>query len=120
MTPHELQYNLHSFTGTEGYYKHMGNTLLTDGTKYLAEEAGAWWLMDMIASYVHTIKDRFAIAILTKTENDKALFTLQDDVPANTFYATQAIEYTDFPLDEIKLYVVSDGKSWVVMLPGEY
>jgi hypothetical protein len=120
MTPNELQYNLHRFTGTDGYYKHLCNTLLTDGARYLADEAGAYWLMDMISSYVHTITGRFAIVILTKTENDKALFTLQDDVPANTVYAMQGIEFTDFPLDEIKLYVVREGKNWIVMLPGEY
>ncbi len=32
----------------------------------------------------------------------------------------QGINYTDFPLDEIKLYVCYDGEFWCVMLPSEY
>ena len=39
------------FTGTEHYYRINRKCLLTDGTKYLAEGAGAFWLMDAAASY---------------------------------------------------------------------
>jgi hypothetical protein len=94
--------------------------VLTDGAKYLAEECQCYWLMDMIASHVSAIKDHFAIAILTKTENDKALFTLQDDIPAKNVWAMQGVKYTDFPLDEVKLYVIKDSGKWVIMLTSEY
>ncbi|CAN1484479.1 hypothetical protein MCEMAEM4_00007 [Burkholderiaceae bacterium] len=35
-------------------------------------------------------------------------------------YARQKIEYTDFPLSEIKLYCQFDGEYWVIMLTSEY
>jgi hypothetical protein len=36
--------------------------------------------------------------------------------------AKQEIEYTDFPLEEIRFFVAKDGglKAWVIMLPSEY
>jgi hypothetical protein len=42
-----------------------------------------------------------------------------DDGNDNVF-ATQAIEYTDFPLSEIKLYCSFDGNHWVIMHTSEY
>ncbi|MFM7008029.1 MAG: DUF6876 family protein, partial [Betaproteobacteria bacterium] len=43
---------LTQFTGTERYHRLNRKCLLTDGTKYLAEAAGAFWLMDAAASYL--------------------------------------------------------------------
>ena len=51
-----MKNDLAQFTGTEAYYRYVGGTLLTDGTKYLANEAGAYWLMDLIASYQPILK----------------------------------------------------------------
>jgi hypothetical protein len=39
-------------TGTERYYRISRRCLPTDGTRYLAEQAGAFWLMDAAASYL--------------------------------------------------------------------
>ena len=33
---------------------------------------------------------------------------------------TQAVEYTDFPLNDITLWLVRDDQHWVLMLPSEY
>ena len=43
--------DLAHFTGTSQYYKYLAGTVLTDGTRYLAEEGECFWLMDAIASY---------------------------------------------------------------------
>ena len=43
------------FTGTAQYYRIGRRHLLTDGTKYLAEEAECFWMMDAIASHVSEI-----------------------------------------------------------------
>lgn len=51
---------------------------------------------------------------------NKAFFTLADDSPATKIYANQSISYTDFPLDEIKLYVIRDGDEWIILLPSEH
>lgn len=47
--------NLLSFTGTTRYYQFTRRHLLTDGTKYLADTAGAYWLMDAAASHLDEI-----------------------------------------------------------------
>lgn len=127
LKPEQLKQELNNFSGTEHYYRFsaiMPNVLLTDGAQYLAGAAKAFWLMDVIGSHLPSVpKDEsFVVAILTKegVNAPGAAFSLQDDVPPNHIYATQAIEFTDFPLDEIKLYAQFDGENWVIMLPGEY
>jgi hypothetical protein len=42
---------LTQFTGTERWYRHAVNinVLFTDGAKYVADHAGAYWLLDEIA-----------------------------------------------------------------------
>ena len=116
--------DLTQFTGTEAYYRWsvlFPKVVLTDGTKYLAETAGAYWLMDVIASHLPSVPktEQFAIAVLKKT-GKKWKFLLVDDVPANTNYARQTIGFSDFPLDEIKLYVIRQDDLWVILLPSEY
>ena len=51
-TKDEIINELDHFTGTENYYRMHHNTLLTDGVKYLCEECKAFWLMDVIWSYL--------------------------------------------------------------------
>jgi hypothetical protein len=43
---------LSHFTGTEHYYRLNRRCLITDVGKYLADEAGAYWLLDVAASYL--------------------------------------------------------------------
>ena len=42
---------LSQFTGSEYWYRHgiVRNILFTDGAKYVADEGGAYWLIDEIA-----------------------------------------------------------------------
>src|SRR5690348_16493670 len=44
---------LNQFTGTENYYRQPlhGRLAYSDGVKFLAENGGAYWLIDLIASY---------------------------------------------------------------------
>ena len=118
MNANELQANLTQFIGTERYYRITQHHLLTDGTKYLAEQAKCFWLMDAIASHLpKQFHDYFAVANLT-VKNSSAQLTL-DDGNGNVF-AQQFIEYTDFQLSELKLYCAFDGQYWVIMLISEY
>ena len=43
---------LAQFTGTQGYYRIGRRHLLTDGSKYLADHAQCYWMMDAIASHL--------------------------------------------------------------------
>jgi hypothetical protein len=116
--PKEL--DLQYFTGTENYYVHgIGaiTILLTDGCKYVAEEAQAYWLFDIILSYqIHSrIKNEaFQHWELKKQMQGGCLITC-DDGNGNTL-AKQTISYSDFPLSSINFYVVEG----VCMLKSEY
>ena len=108
-----IKQDLENFTGTEHYYKHwISKTVYTDGVKYIADKAGAYWLIDAILSYHRT--EPFQIWKLEKT-GTKAVLTMQED--SNTsILVKQEIGFTDFPLDEIKFYLQNN----VLMLPNEY
>ena len=113
-----LQSELSQFIGTEKLYRITSRHVLTDGTKYLAEQAKCFWLMTAIASYLtRSYDDYFAVARLV-VKDSSAVLTLDDG--NDTVFATQQIEYTDFPLNEIKLYCSFDGEHWVIMLTSEY
>ena len=125
-TKDEILAELPNFYGSEQNFLYnpvlFPNVLLTDGALFIAEECGAYWLMDMVSLHLPSVRkagDTFAVARLAAGHNS-ALFSLTDDIPPNVTYATQAIEYTDFPLDEIKFYVSWDGKYWVILLTSEY
>jgi len=111
----ELSQGLLQFTGTENYYKHwVGNYVYTDGVKFLADKAGAYWLIDAIFSYRR--KEPFQVwELAVDTPRNKALLTMRED----TKYppkVRQEIPFTDFPLDYIKLYLIDN----VLLLPSEY
>jgi hypothetical protein len=127
----QLLSNLSMFTGTEDYHAFNAlcrNVVLTDGAYYLADTAGAFWLMDIIGSVYAAHPERkkfwdmgFAVWVL-KVEGSKGVVTA-DDGNGNIIY-TQDIPYTDFPLPEITLYAelgetINEGEVMVVMLPSE-
>ena len=111
--------NLAQFTGTERYYRINRKCVLTDGAKYLAETAGAYWLMDAAASYLLELgTDDWFVVVRLVVNNDNALLTLEDG--NGGIRARQEIPYTDFPLPEQIIYAAWDGEHWVMMLPSEY
>ena len=120
--------DLSGFTGTEHYYRYTRLSVLTDGTKYLADGAKCYWLMDVISSYIPTLPsdEGFAVATLKKHKVGRgAHFELTDDIPATRYYATQEIEYTDFPFDRLgdtfKLYVERfTDTEWCILLTSEH
>jgi len=113
-----IQSQLSQFIGTEKLYRITQHHALTDGTKFLAEQAQCFWLFDAIASHLtKTYDDYFAVARLL-VHQTSAVLTLDDG--NDLVFATQQIEFTDFPIQEMKLYCSFDGQHWVIMLPSEY
>ena len=109
------QIELEQFTGTENYYKHWLGFNYTDGVKYLAEKAKAYWLLDAIGSYQPKFKSiPFQIWELV-VKNDKGVLTMKEDTNS-PILVSQKIPYTDFPLDNVKVWLI-DG---VAILPSEY
>jgi hypothetical protein len=79
--------------------------------------------MTTIASYLpeFTEKETFIVATLQvrRTATSSHAILKLDDGNDNVL-AEQFIEYTDFELDEFKLYACYNGDVWVIMIPREY
>jgi hypothetical protein len=117
--------NLDGFTGTEAYHPWsilFRKAVLTDGAKYLADKAGAYWLMDVIASHqVLLLKNKehwFQVWHIEVGDNNNAVITC-DDGNGNVL-ARQEIEYTNFPIKSYELYAIFDGNNLVILLKSEY
>jgi len=110
---------LNQFIGTEKYYRISRRHLLTDGTKYLAEAAECFWMMDAIASHLCEIgtEDRF-VSVRVQVTESRAVMIYEDGNDRE--HARQEIPYTDFPLNSITLFACWDQENWVIMLPSEY
>jgi hypothetical protein len=118
-TPQQIEAALNQFTGSTTLYKHWLGLKYTDGIKYLAEETSCYWLLDAIFS--HQTKNflsnqnlrEFQIWHL-KVENNSGILICEWDT--NQEVLRQEIEYTDFSLSHIKLYLIET----ILMLPSEY
>ena len=112
--------DLAQFTGTEQWFRHSINSkvLYTEGAQYLAEHAGAYWLLDEIAliqPYNQNVaEEEFQVWTLAVQSTRSATLTC-DDGNGNVVF-TKQIPYTDFPLETIKLYFANN----VIHLPSEY
>ena len=112
--------DLIQFTGSEHWYRHamVRDVLYTDGVKYVAETAGAYWLIDEIAFAQRFDKllaaEEFQSWKLTVNADHTATLTCEDGNGGVVF--TKAIEFTDFPLEEITLYFINN----TILLPSEY
>jgi hypothetical protein len=112
--------DLRQFTGSEHWYRHalVRDILFTDGAKYLADAAGAYWLLDEIALAqkfnAPVAAEAFQLWTLTVKPDETATLACEDGNGKPVF--AKAIEYTDFPLPEITLYYT--GRT--ILLPSEY
>lgn len=112
---------LANFTGSENWYRHwLGKVVFTDGAKFVADQAGAYWLIDEIAISQTQPKVRaeeFQVWTLkVDLEKRKAELTCDDGNGNGNVVFSKRIEYTDFPLAEIKFYC-ADG---TILLLSEY
>lgn len=120
METSELQNALAHFTGTEHYYRIYPKFVLTDGTKYLADVAGAYWLMDLYASHLASVDaEAESFTCLKLTKHGKGADIVIEDGNTRAL-AKQQIEYTDFPLENFMFYAIWSGEFWVLMLSSEY
>jgi hypothetical protein len=114
------QAELAQFTGTDHWYRHAINrrVLFTDGAKYMAERAGAYWLLDEIALIQPYDKrvaaEEFQVWKL-KVDADRSAQLICEDGNDRVVYEKR-IPYTDFPIDEITLWFSNS----VICLPSEH
>ena len=113
--------DLAQFTGTSTYYQHSLGVQYTDGVRYLAEHAGAYWLIDAIASWqidprVHRDPMLQQIQFWKLVVNDDRSALLVCERDEGDIAVSQEIPFTDFPLKQVRLYF----QNGVVLLPSEY
>ena len=114
---------LKMFHGTTEYHKHLfpgkSPILLTDGCKYVRDACKAYWLFDAILSYQcdKILRDvNFQIWELKRLKLDLTWqLTCMEDTGKKPLIK-QSIEFSDFPLDYIKIWVIDK----VALLPSEY
>ena len=121
----EFERSLIGFIGTSNYFEHKATEnmrlLLTDGCDWVREAAEARWLFDEILFNQPRpeVKDLpFQVWILWKeTADGESDWVLRcEDGNDNTVLVQMLMEAVDFPIDEIRIWVVGG----VAMLPSEY
>jgi len=123
----ELTAALAQFTGTVEYHRYwLGIALQTDGVKYLADKARCYWLLDAIGSYQSELakhKDQrlqeMQFWTLRVNTDKSAVLTCVADY-GEPPVITQDIEWTDFPLPEIQIWIGGEDKTKIALLPSEY
>lgn len=121
------------FTGDSERYRHplCRRVIYTPGVRHLAEAAGAYWLIDAIASWLtdpalrraSEADERVGVLHFWRLDVDPlkrtAVLTAVAD-EGETPFVTQAIPFTDFPLDHIEVWAGYDGRDWTLYLPSEH
>lgn len=125
VSPESIRNGLAQCIGSEEYYKHSSGLIFTSGIHFLAESAGAYWLIDAIGSWQPRIRRalgeeaRFQVwelSLLPENSTHMANLVCRGDSDQEPV-VRQLIHFTDFPLAEgIKIYVVNG----TVLLPSEY
>jgi len=115
--------DLTQFCGSSEFFQHWSKRLVyTEGVRHMVEHGGAYWLIDAVASYQpdKRITSRpdlvdFQLWELAVAEDKSAVLTMRPD-SGQPAVITQAIPFTDFPLEQIKFYVCNG----TLMLTSEY
>lgn len=97
------------------------NFISTEGIMRFAEEKGAFWFLDIMASHQPDIPtdDHFQLWRLEKTPEGGAVATCRRDTN-DPVIVKQEIEYTDFPDDSFECYVILEGGQQICLLKSEY
>tara|TARA_R110002111_G_scaffold156322_1_gene223053 strand:- start:78 stop:473 length:396 start_codon:yes stop_codon:yes gene_type:complete len=126
------KHDLIHFSGDLVRYRHPLNrrVIYTTGVRHIAEEGGAYWLIDAIAHWLAspdylqaTVQDDrlcyWMVWTLTVSEQGASTLEARADSGEPAFIV-QNIEFTDFPLREIEIWAGIDGDHWTLYLPSEH
>lgn len=121
----ELETSLSKFIKTENkieYSQVFKYAQLSDGAYYLAEQARAFWLMDLISSHqiLGKIRNHQIQEWKLKRENISSFHLTCENVQTGQTLASLRTWHKDFPLDQIVLYSVWEDQNFVIMLRSEY
>jgi len=111
---------LHQFNGSEHWYRHglVRSILFTDGAKYIADAAGAYWLLDEIALAQRFNKEvaaaEFQVWKLKVNPGSTGTLTCEDG--NFNVVCTKALDCTDFPPEGVTLWFTNN----TIYLPSEH
>lgn len=110
---------LSQFTGSENWYRHplARKVLYTDGAKYIADAAGAYWLIDEIAFAQADAKlsgEEFQVWKLIVADDGSATLICEDG--NDRVVSRKALTFTDFAAPGIELWFANG----VIYLPSEH
>lgn len=109
----------HFYSADDCVYRHplFRTFLYSSGVRFLAKEAQAYWLLDKIAgmqvSNARIRAEEFQVWKLIVAEDRSASLSVDDG--NGNIVATSQIDFTDFPLTEVKLY----HENGLLLLPAE-
>jgi len=134
-TPKELKGVMDQYIGgSDGRTRHPFNRrfIFTDGVKAVADQAGAYWLLDIVATEVAPIclhlwegEQEHMTFLHVHVAHDGAVLWLDQDTGGPRLWERR-IEYTDFPEGNWVFYLCMDGlidptqDVLVALLPQEY
>jgi hypothetical protein len=105
-------------TGSETVFRHWTRRLVyTEGVQDLANQAKAYWLIDLVASWMNDANlkgEDFVVWKLT-VKADLTASAVAEDGNGREL-VRQEIPFTDFPLEEITLYLANG----TLLLTSEY
>ena len=108
---------LDNFTGTESYFRHglNRNFLYTEGAQYFAEQAGAYWFLDIMATEVAELQGDNPFISVEMTVKDQAALITATDGDETTIW-DRRISFTDCPDGTYKFFLIDN----VFLLRSEY
>lgn len=114
LSTEELQAGLEQFYGSENFYINpLVKYKYTDGVKYFAENAGAYWLLQEINGLTVRLPGYFFnIEVISK---DNKADIIIDDGNYNIL-KKKHIRFTDLPQGKWQFFLTDN----VLMLPNEY
>ena len=110
--------DLSQFYGTEKYHKTFvfSPTLKhTDGVQYFAEQAGAFWFLDIVATEIYPFSNKYPFMTIYLTAKDGKAEIIVQDGDISRLYQKQ-IDFTDCPDGTYEFFLTDD----VLMLCSEY
>lgn len=117
MTSDDLKLSLQHFIGTETWWRHPinRNLLYTDGVKFFASNAGAYWFLDIVATELAPQQGQHPFMHITlRVKDEKANITVDNGDCLILF--EKKIGYTDCPEGDWEFYLTDN----VLLLPSEY
>lgn len=114
----ELEAGLAMYTGSTRWFRHWTRRLVyTEGVQFLADKASAYWLIDLVASWCphQSLQNQEFVVWKLSVKPDRTATAIADDGNGREL-ARQDIPWTDFPLDEVSLYLTDN----TLLLPSEY